>query len=368
MNPYHEKLAKVLVNYSTDVKPGMSVAISGITECEPVMMEVYKEVLRIGGHPILLPQFAHQNEIYFSLASDEELDKPSMLYKYLSTDIDRMITIWGDVNSKALTNVPPEKLAKRQLANQELREILQQREREGKYSWCLTGYPTDSRAQDAGMSLFEYEDFVFRAGLLDREDPVAEWKAISKEQEKICEWLTKRNVIRYVGLDTDITLLTKGRKWVNCDGKMNFPDGEVFTCPNEDSAEGKIRFTYPVMYMGNEIEDVTITFKNGEVVDIDAKKGKALLNKILEGDEGAKRIGELAVGTNYGIDKFTKNMLFDEKIGGTVHLALGFSADPTVGKNKASIHLDMLKDMKDGGKIFADDELVYENGRFIIEF
>ncbi|MBN1786606.1 MAG: aminopeptidase, partial [Candidatus Methanofastidiosa archaeon] len=367
MNIYHERLAKVLVNYSLELKEGMSVGIVGITETEPVMMEVYKEALRVGTYPTLLPQFSHADEAFFSIASDKQLGKADLLYELIAKNFDALINIWADVNTKAMTNVNPEKLTKRQMTNMPIRKILQERERKGEYNWVLTGYPTDSRAQDAGMSLMEYEDFVYKAGLLDKKDPVTEWKSISKKQEKICKWLDKRESLRYVGLDTDLTFSTKGRRWINCDGKKNFPDGEVFTCPVEDSGEGTIRFTYPLIYMGNEIEDVSLKFKDGEVKGFSAKKGENLLRKLLESEEGARRVGEAAIGTNYGNDRFTKNMLYDEKIGGTIHIALGFSADPEMGKNMAPIHLDILKDMKDGGKIFADDELFYENGKFILE-
>jgi len=368
MNPYHEKLAKVLVNYSADVQPGMSVGIMGITECEPVMIEVYKEVLRVGAHPMMMPTYAHENEIFYTLAKDEQIEEPLFIYKALASSIDRMINIWADVNTKALSNIPPEKLAKRQLAHKELSDLLLDREARGEYKWSLTGFPTDARAQDAGMSLYEYENFVYKAALLDKKDPLAEWKRISAEQDKICQWLNNKNEIRYVGMDTDITFSVKGRDYVNCDGKRNFPDGEVYTCPVEDSAEGKIRFTYPLIYMGNEIEDVTLEFKEGVVTNFSANKGENLLREILKIDEGSNKVGELAIGTNYGIDRFTKNMLYDEKIGGTVHLALGLSPEPTVGKNRSSIHLDILKDMRDGGRIFADDELFYENGKFTMEF
>ncbi|HPR42589.1 MAG TPA: aminopeptidase [Candidatus Methanofastidiosa archaeon] len=368
MNIYHERLAKVLVNYSIGVKPGMNVGIVGITETEPVMMEVYKEVLKAGAYPSLMPQFSHASEVFYAYANEEQIGKTDPLFEFIAKNYDALISVWADVNTKALTNVPPEKLAKKQMAGKPIRDILNEREKNGEYQWVLTGYPTDARAQDAGMSLMEYEDFIFKAALLDKDDPVAEWKKISKGQEKIKLWLDKTKELRYVGLDTDLTFSTRGRKWVNCDGKKNFPDGEVFTCPVEDSGNGTIRFTYPLIYMGNEIEDVSLTFKDGEVKEFSAKKGEPLLRKLLESEEGARRVGEAAIGTNYGVSRFTKNMLYDEKIGGTIHLALGFSADPTIGKNKAPIHLDILKDMRDGGKIYADDELFYENGKFILEF
>jgi aminopeptidase len=368
MNIYHERLAKVLVNYSIGVKPGMNVGIIGLTETEPAMIEVYKELLRVGAYPALIPQFSHADEVFFAYANDDQLERTNLMFELFAKNYDALINIWADVNTKALTNVPPEKLTKRQMANKPLSEILQERERNGEYKWVLTGYPTDARAQDAEMSLLEYSEFIYKAALLDHEDPVSEWRRISKEQEKICRWLDKKDELRYVGIDTDLSFSTKGRTWVNCDGKRNFPDGEVFTCPVEDSGDGKIRFTYPLIYMGNEIEDVSLTFKDGEVKDFSAAKGEPLLRKLLESEEGARRVGEAAIGTNYGNKRFTKNMLYDEKIGGTIHLALGFSADPNIGKNKAPMHLDILKDMTQGGKIYADGELFYENGRFIMEF
>jgi len=368
MNTYYEKLAKVLVNYSADVQEGMTVCISGLTVCEPAMMEVYKECLRVGAHPIMQIAFPHTREHFYDLASDDQLDTMDFVVDHIYRNVDRMIQIWGDVNTKGFSQFDPQRLARSQKVYADTIKVMFEREQKGAYKWALTGFPTDARAQDAGMALHQYEDFIFKAALLDKDDPVAEWKAISAEQKKICEWLTKRSTIRYVGLDTDITFSTKGRKWINCDGHRNFPDGEVYTCPLEDSANGTIRFTYPMVYMGNEIEDVMLTFKDGVVTEATAAKGQKLLNEVLEIDAGARRLGELAIGTNYGITRFTKNMLYDEKIGGTVHLALGRSADPEGGKNESSIHLDILKDMKGGGKIYADGELIYENGVFIIDF
>lgn len=368
LNTYYEKLAKVLVNYSADVKAGMSVGIHGLTVCEEAMMEVYKEVLRVGAHPLLLPSFPHSQEIFYDMATDKQLDTPNLLVVEAYKKIDRQIQIWADVNTKGLSQIDPERLGRGQKAYSDIIKIVDERERKGEYSWVLTGFPTDARAQDAGMALHQYADFIFKAGLLDKDDPVSEWMRISEKQDRICDYLSKTSKIRYVGLDTDITFSTKARRWINCDGHKNFPDGEVFTCPVEDSANGTIRFTYPMIYMGNEVEDVTLTFTDGVVTKATASKGQALLEKVVSLDEGSSRLGELAIGTNYGITRFTKNMLYDEKIGGTVHLALGRAAEPDVGKNESCIHLDILKDMRDGGKIYADDELVYENGKFIIEF
>ncbi|MHC1604637.1 MAG: aminopeptidase [Candidatus Methanofastidiosia archaeon] len=363
---YIEKLAKVITNYSIDIKKDDEVAIVGNTVGEPLMMEIFKEVLKLGAHPNLFPQFAHSQEIFFKHADSAQISHPNLFVKLLYENVDRIINVWADVNTKNLTNVPPDKLAEKQAANKDLVKIFFDRETKGELKWSLTAYPTDSMAQEASMSLEEYSEFVYKAGLLDKDDPVGEWKKISKKQEKICNWLDKREEFRFVGLDTDLAMSCKGRKWINCDGKKNFPDGEVFTGPIEDTPEGEIRFTYPMIYMGNEIEDVKLRFKDGAVVDATASKGENFLKKILETDKGTRYMGEIAIGTNYGIKTFTKNMLFDEKIGGTMHLALGRSIPESGGKNMSVLHIDILKDMKDGGKIYADGELFYENGKFLI--
>lgn len=216
------------------------------------------------------------------------------------------------------------------------------------------------------MDLFSYTQFVEKALLLDKDDPVEEWEKIKKEQDRIVDYLNKIEKIHVIGEDTDLTLSVKGRTWTNCCGTENLPDGEVFTGPVEDSVNGHIRFTFPGIYAGNEIENIYLEFKDGEVINATADKGEELLKEILKID-GATRLGEFAVGTNYGITQFTKNMLFDEKIGGTLHSALGLGFKKTGSKNECAIHWDILKDMKlPGSQIFADDKLIYEEGKWKI--
>jgi aminopeptidase len=239
--------------------------------------------------------------------------------------------------------------------------------RAGTYS--VLPYPTCAFAQDAEMGLLEYEDFVAKACLLDKKNPVKEWTQISKVQDKVVGKLNKAKTMRFVGEDTDLSIRVEGRTWINCDGHANMPDGEIFTCPIENSAQGQVRFTYPGIYtrLGREVEDIGLTFKNGQVVKAEAQKGEDFLREILKIDDGARRIGEIAFGTNTGITKFTKNMLFDEKMGHCIHLALGFSpfSKETGGKNRSSVHWDLLKDMRNG-EAYADNETVYEKGRFIL--
>ncbi len=236
---------------------------------------------------------------------------------------------------------------------------------EGKLKWVGLPYPINAQAQEAAMSLAEYEDFVYSSCLVDNEDPIVEWKKIHKQQEKICEFLNQVNEIHIKGEDTDLTFNVKDRKWENCDGKFNMPDGEICTAPIENSANGTIRFTFPGIYSGREIEDIKLKFRDGKVVEASAAKGDELLQQILK-IEGADRIGEAAIGTNYGITRFTKNMLFDEKMGETIHMALGASFPEHGGLNKSAIHWDILKDMKKDGEIYADEKLFYKNGKFLI--
>jgi aminopeptidase len=231
--------------------------------------------------------------------------------------------------------------------------------------WVGCQYPTLAAAQDATMSLSEYEDFVFRACRVDRKDPVAEWKKMSAYNARLIKYLAGKDEIRIVAKDTDLRYRVAGRKWINCDGKNNFPDGEVFTAPIENSAEGHIRFTYPAEYSGREAEDVRIEFKNGKAVSARAVRGEEFLNAMLDTDKGARYLGEVAIGTNFGIAKYTRNTLFDEKIGGTVHMALGESYPESGGKNNSGIHWDMVCDLRDGGELYADGQLFMKNGRFL---
>jgi len=265
-----------------------------------------------------------------------------------------------------LSNINPEKMKLSARGSSEITKIFFERVAKKELRWCGTMFPNQANAQEANMSISEYEDFVYGAGYIDRKDPIVEWKEIEKKQEGICNILNGKKHLRIVSRDTDLNMSIEGRKWVNCCGRVNFPDGEVFTGPVEDSVEGHIRFSFPGIYGGREIEDIQLTFERGKVIKAAATKGEELLEQLLETDKGARYVGEIAAGTNYNIEKFTKHMLFDEKIGGTVHLAIGRSIPESLGKNQSAIHWDMLCDMKKGGKIYADSELVYKDGKFLI--
>jgi len=358
------KLANIITGYSVEIKEGDLVMMQSSILSAPLIEKIYENLIMKGANVEIKLEPENISDIYFKYASEKQLKYVSPVRKYSIEKIDIFISIWADYNTKNMNNVDPGRMATRVAANAELNKIFMEREAKGELQWTLAPYPTQAMAQEAGMSLIEYRDFVYGTLFLDKDNPIEEWKKLSVKQEKVADYLNKKSELRFVGEDTDLTLSTEGRKWINCDGKKNLPDGEVFTGPVEDSTNGKIRFTYPGIYMGKEIEDIKLTFKDGEVIDAKAAKGEDLLKKLLEID-GAKRIGEIAIGTNYGVQRFTKNMLFDEKMGGTMHLALGRAIPESGGKNFSSIHWDILKDMKNG-KIYADGEVFYENGKFLI--
>ena len=268
-----------------------------------------------------------------------------------------------------MSNVDPKKQAAMSKARGPILEVAIKRiglTGKKKLRWCGTQFPCQASAQDAEMSLAEYTDFVFNAGLLHLPNPVAAWKKISSTQSRLCDYLNKAKEIRYVVPGgTDIRFGVKGRRWINCDGQLNFPDGEVFTGPIESATEGEIRFNFPAVYMGREVADAWLKFRAGKVVDADASKGKDFLYQMMDQDKGARILGELAIGTNYAIKKFTRNTLFDEKIGGTVHMALGASLPPSGGKNKSALHWDLVNDMRKGGRIEVDGKVISKNGRFL---
>jgi aminopeptidase len=361
-----KRWAATLLEYSLELRKGQLFMIVAEPVSASLVYEVYREALRRGAHPytnIILPELA---EIFLKNASDRQLRYTSPVMWTEIKSIDAVLHIRGGENTKSLSNVDPKAQARMQAARLPLRKIYSRRDTQGKLRWCLTQYPTYASAQDAHMSLAEYEDFVLKACFLDKRDPVAAWRKLSKDQERIVRFLNRVDRIRVEALDTDLTLRVKGRRWVNSDGHKNFPSGEVFTSPLERSAEGRVRYTYPAVYTGREVEDVRLEFKKGKVVKYSAARGEDFLGQMIKMDKGSCYLGEFAIGTNYGIKKATCNILFDEKIGGSFHMALGNSYGETGGKNVSSLHWDMICDLKKGGRITADGKVFYENGKFLI--
>ena len=283
--------------------------------------------------------------------------------------IDATIGIWADENTKSLTRVDPKKQAAVSQARRPImKRFLERAALKGKdkLRWTGTQFPCQSAAQDAERSLAEYEDFVYTAGLLDAPDPAALWRKFSDRQKKVADYLNKCREVRFrTPQGTDLTLGVRGRRWISCDGHENFPDGEVFTGPIEDATEGVVFYSFPAVHGGREAHDIRLKFKAGKVVDASASKGEDFLIQMLDQDKGARILGEIAIGTNYAIQEYTKNTLFDEKIGGTFHAAVGAAYPETGAKNDSGLHWDMVCDLRQGGTIEADGKVISRNGRFL---
>ncbi|MDM7275850.1 MAG: aminopeptidase [Thermoprotei archaeon] len=361
-----ESFARLLVEYCTSVRRGDEVLIRSSVEAFPLVREVYRAVVEAGGYPRFHVEDEELMEIFYRYASKELLEHLSPIDKFISENITVSINIISSTHVKPLVGVDPERFKVRSAALRPLTEIFMRRDGEGSLRWTVTLYPTRALAQEASMSILDYEDFVYRALKLHTENPVEAWINQAKWQEKIAEKLSRISELRIVDVDTDLTIRVDGRAWINDDGKKNMPGGEVFTGPHEDATEGFITFTYPAIWRGYEVEGVRLRFSKGLVVEASAAKGENILRKVLEVDEGAGRLGEAAFGLNYDIRKHTKQILFDEKIGGTIHLALGAAYPATGGRNISAIHWDMIKDMSKA-RVYGDGDLIYENGKFIEE-
>ena len=367
-DPRVEKLAGLLVNYSVGVQKGQKVAIQGNALAEPLMKATYANVLQAGGHPLVLAALPGLDELFFRHASDEQIQYIHGPVRMVTESYDAIISFWASDNTKAMSNVPPSKLVLQQKAGGELFKTFMQRSARGELAWVGTLFPTRAHAQDAQMGLAEYEDFVYGACLPEPDDPIGYWKRFSAWKERIVSWLKGKKVVRVTGPDTDLRLRIDGRPFINCDGKKNMPDGEVFTGPVEDSMEGHVRYTYPASYRGREVADVRLWFEKGRVVKATASRNEQFLLDTIDADEGARRVGEFAIGTNRGVTRFTGNTLFDEKISGTFHMALGASIPESGGKNLSAVHWDMVCDLRAGGEIRVDGELLHKDGKFVIDF
>lgn len=361
-----EKLAKTLVNYSVKVKPGDWVYITGEKVAEPLVNAVLEEVLKAGGLPTMHLGSDLLRETFFNFADETQLKWVSPIQKLVIENVDVMINISASSNTRTLAGIDPSKQQIQGKANSEISKIYMKRSAEGSLRWVITQFPCNALAQEADMSLRDFEDFVYGATFVDQEDPVAEWKAISDEHEKMIAWLDGKKEVKVKSQHADLTLSIDGRKFINSAGTNNMPSGEIFTSPVEDSVNGWIYFTYPAITGGREVEGIRLEFENGKVVKASAEKNEEYLMMMLDMDEGSRTLGEFAIGTNYGIQKFTKSILFDEKIGGSIHLAIGAGFEEAGSKNVSAVHWDMICDMKTESEIFVDGELFYKDGQFVI--
>ncbi|MFK7983634.1 MAG: aminopeptidase [Saprospiraceae bacterium] len=364
MDTILKKYADLLVNYCVEIKSGDKLYVRSSTLAEPLIREVYRSATRAGAHVEIDLDFREKNRIFLTEAQEHQLKRIPPMYKTAMETFDAYIYIRAPFNLKEDQNIPKGKSGIRSKAMKPVSKRYFERTATRELKRNLCQYPTLAAAQNADMSLEEYQQFIYGACNLFTENPQQAWLNRRKDQQKIVDLLNRKDKVQYKGEGIDITFSTKGRTWINSDGQTNMPSGEVYTSPVEDSVNGVVHFSFPAVYMGHEVEGVTLWVKDGYVEKWEAKRGQEFMDRILQ-TAGARRFGEAAIGTNYNINRFTKNILFDEKIGGTIHMALGQSYLQTGGKNQSAIHWDMIGNMVNGGQIFADDEMIYENGQFI---
>jgi len=371
-DPRVQKFAKVLVEHSTRVEPGDRVLIEGTTAAEPLVRELFIQILGKGGIPHPMISFPGmvpfiQDDMYLTYANEAQLDFAPTFYKLAYDQFESRIRIHSSTNTRATTSINPSMVQRRNRATSIITETQMRRGGEGRFKWVTTLYPTDAYAQDANMSLRDYEDFVFGAVHANEDDPIAFWKSTATGQQKAIDFLADKSLVTLRGPNVDLTLSIQGRTFSNSTGTHNMPDGEIFTGPVEDSVTGWVKFTYPAIYQGVAVEGAELTFNRGRVDRARAEKNQDYLVQMLESDAGSRHIGEFAIGTNFDINRFTGNILFDEKIGGSFHMALGAGYPETGSKNRSSIHWDMICDMRTDAEITVDGELFYKNGKFVFD-
>jgi aminopeptidase len=357
-----ERWAHTLVHYCLALKEGENVIIGATPLATPLIEAFYREALRVGANPVSSIELERLNEIFLQEASPSQMKSGFQLLEAALPKIDAQLVIKSEGNTKTLVNIDPAQSA---LRNQVYSKIRKQRERMD-FRWSVTLYPTSAYAQDAEMSLHDFEEFVFDVCFLNDADPIARWRTVAVEQQRLVDWLVGRKQVHILGSGTDLRLSIDNRVFINSDGKRNFPSGEFFTGPVEDSAHGVIQFDVPASHGGYTIEGVRLVFKEGKVVEASAHQGQSYLERMLEIDKGARYLGEFAFGNNPRVVKATKNVLFDEKMSGTVHLALGNSYPETGGLNKSAIHWDMVCDLRQQGEVWVDDVLFLKDGKLLV--
>ncbi|TML46055.1 MAG: aminopeptidase [Actinobacteria bacterium] len=332
-----ERLADVLVGFCAGVREDDLVTLESSTLAAPLLCELYRSVLDAGAQPLPRISLEPLTENLLRFGNDEQLTwvNPARADDIESVDV--RIAVTAPANTKRLTNVDSARQALADRAVEPLRNRYLERAAAGELRWVLSAYPTEAAAQDASMSLSEYEDFVYGAAFLDDPDPVARWQEFGERIDRLAGFLATKREFRIVAEGTDLRLVTEGRTWIPSKGQENFPDGEIFTGPVESSVEGEIRFTYPGVFNAREVEDVRLRFEAGEVVEATATRGQ----------------------------EFLREIHFDEKMGGTMHLALGTAYPESGGLNRSALHWDLVCDLRSGSEVYADGELVYRDGHFL---
>ena len=358
MDPRTKQLARTITRYCLEAQKGEVVALNTTPTAEPLVVSLYEELLRVGALPIvrMLPEGCTQATL--NVAKPDFFTTINPAERAMIAKINASVRIEASSNTHALSSANPKKQAALTQRNRKLMKAMKISK------WNVTLFPTAAYAQDADMSLSDFEDFIYSATFSDHDNPAAAWRALGRKQAKLIGKLEGAEQVRIVGPGTDLSFSIKGRTFMNSDGKRNMPSGEVFTGPVEDSAEGFIEYDFPVCHGGREIEGIRLVFKKGLVVEATARKNQSYLRAMIDIDPGARRLGELGIGTNFQIQRFIKHILLDEKIGGTVHLALGQSYAETGGTNKSALHWDMIKDLRKGGELIIDGKVIQKDGKF----
>ncbi len=353
-DPRIKEHARILVEYSTKVQAGEMVYLIADLDAHPLAVEVVKKIAERGAATMTIMDSSEIGRGYMDAATEAAIDLfPKHQMEAIKAS-DVLIRLRSPGNTRAYAGVDPKRLMRRQKTTKPIsEEVLTKR-------WCLTLHPNQALAQEAKMSLADYQDFVYGATLRD-------WGKEAKLMRKLRDKLQESSTVQFIGKDTDLKASTKDRLWVSSEGTHNMPSGEVFTSPVEKSVEGHIYFDIPFLYAGVEVEGVRLEFKDGKVVKHSAEKGHDALDAALNADDGARYLGEMAIGTNRGIQQYTLNMLFDEKIGDTIHCALGNAYPECKGTNQSAVHVDIIKNMKEDGKILAGDFVIYEKGKYFWE-
>ena len=361
-----EKVADIIIDYSLKPKEGEKIAIRGPFAAEPLILALYQRLIERGAHAIIRAEMPRALPIFYRTASDAQLEYVWETTKWFNEKLDAQIDILADDNTRQLGKTDPARQVIASKARRGLMDTSMKRTADGDFRWTLTLYPTEAYAQDAEMSLEEYENFFYGACLVDEPDPVAAWRAVAERHKRLLEWIEGRKEVHLEGEGTDLYLDVTDRTFIPADGNMNFPDGEIFTGPVETGTHGHVTFSYPAIFRGQSVEGIRLEFENGRVVDATADKNEDYLVKTLDTDPGGRVLGELGIGTNYGIKEFTGEILLDEKIGGTIHLALGASYPETGGKNESAIHWDMVCDLRKGGRITVDGDTLMQDGKLLV--
>ena len=361
-----EKVADILVDYSMNVSEGDLVSIRGAYVAEPLLLALYQRCLERGAQPMLRASIPAAEPLFYRFATDRQLEYVWETDRWLIENLDVSFHVISDTNTRQLSRVDPARQTLASRARKPLMDTYMKRSAAGEYRWNLTLFPTEALAMEAEMSLAEYEDFYYRACFVDEADPVAMWRELGKTNERLVGFMAGKKQVHIEGEGTDLVLGIEDRTFIAANGDSNFPDGEFFTGPEETKTEGHVTFSYPAIYGGQAVEGIRLRFEGGRVVEAKADKNEAFLIQTLDTDDGARTLGELGIGTNYRVPEFTGDILMDEKIGGTVHLAVGASYPETGGLNDSAVHWDMVCDLRRGGRITVDGETLMENGDFVV--